>query len=193
LDCQALQSLYIYLRQYKLSSLTNDNTGNEFIKTKESVELSSEQLERILSTLRSDGACSASKEKRHGPRVGLRCAVTVIEPGTGAECSRATSLIRNVSREGIGLQHSHAMKAGQRFLVQFPYENGEYESFLCTVRRCQAAGPDAFHVGASFIRVCDVSPKNDGTNVNVTVPEVPETHAETEADASARIRRAILA
>jgi len=157
------------------------------------VQLSSEQLERILSTLRSDGASSAAKEKRQGPRVGLRCAVTVIEHGTGAECSRASSLIRNVSGEGIGLQHSHAMKVGQRFLVQFPYENGEYESFLCTVRRCQTAGPDAFHIGASFIRVCDVGPKDVGTNVMVMAPEAPEIPAETESDASARIRRAILA
>jgi hypothetical protein len=157
------------------------------------VQLSSEHFERILSALRSDGCCSAAKEKRLRPRVGLRAEVSVVEHGVGQHGIRTTSTVRDVSREGIGLQHCRKMKVGERFLVQLPSGEGGVESILCTARRCQEITSNTFHIGATFIRICDIGPKYAANNSKPASSETQSVKAETDSDDSARIRNAILA
>jgi hypothetical protein len=156
------------------------------------VQLSSEHFERIILALRSDGCCSAAKEKRLRPRVGLRAEVSIVEHGAGQQGIRTVSMIRDVSREGIGLQHCRKMKVGRRFLVQLPGEGG-VQSFLCTVRRCQEITCDTFHIGATFIRICDVGPKDLTSRPKTPSSEAQTIKAEQDSDDTARIRKAILA
>jgi hypothetical protein len=164
-----------------LSSFLHDSLPDEGITYGVLLQLLSEQLAKILSTLHSDDARSGGKERREKPRVGLRATVWVVERGSGAAGTRTTSILRDISREGVGIQHPRKMAIGQRFLMQLPGEEDAIESFLCTVRRCQPVGDNAFQVGATFIRVCDISPKTSArTN-------------DTRSDDEERIRRAILA
>ncbi len=116
------------------------------------MQLSSEHFELILSSLRSDP--SAADEKRARPRVGLRAGVTIVQHAEGCTSRgiRTIATLRDMSREGIGLQHSRSMAIGERFLIQFP-RSGRMESLLCTVRRCQQVTRDTFHVGATFVRL----------------------------------------
>lgn len=169
--------------------------------------LSSEQFERILSALRSDSPVSTTKDKRRKPRVGLRASITLIETGARGKGTRVNTTIRDVSREGIGIQRSVVMKAGQRFLVQLPSNDGPPQTILCTVRHCEAVADSTFHIGSTFIRVCNVNPKEvapimnadaaeaqaieEGTAVHASAEAVPRAAAPSAND-PARIRRAIL-
>jgi hypothetical protein len=147
------------------------------------MELSAEQFERILTALRSDDPVGGARDKRRRPRVGLRASIKLIENAPRGKGARVSATIRDISREGIGIQRTGAMKPGQRFLVQFPANDGTTASILCTVRHCESVTDAIHHIGATFIRVCNVS-----------------SRARAQADAlndaaaaeNARIRKAIL-
>jgi PilZ domain len=156
------------------------------------MQLSAEQFEKILSALRSDVPSASVKDKRRRPRVGLRASVLIVETAARGKGVRGHATIRDVSREGIGLQRSMGMKLGTRFLVQFPGNEGETQSILCTVRHCEAV--DSFwHIGATFIRVCNVSPtkRSDTAPMNADEAEAAAMSEGAGQDA-ARIRKAIL-
>jgi hypothetical protein len=159
------------------------------------MQLSSEHFERIVSALRSDGSGGNSREKRRNPRVGLRAAVTIVERAEGAKSLRTTSVLRDVSREGLGIQHCREIRVGERFLVQFPTIAGTLQSYLCTVRRCQPVTKDsleAFHIGATFVRACNFGPKSDGKGVLSAAVQSQGHASEQEPAGSARMREAIL-
>ena len=168
------------------------------------MQLSSEQFEKILSALRSDSPVSSTKDKRRKPRVGLRASITVIEAGTRGKGTRVSATIRDVSREGLGIQRSVVMKPGTRFLVQLPSNDGPPQTILCTVRHCEAVADSTFHVGCTFIRVCNVNPKAEAPILNADAAEaiaIQEGAAAGSSTAtvgaskdvdSARIRKAIL-
>jgi hypothetical protein len=155
------------------------------------MQLSAEQFERILSALRSDSPAGGAKDKRRRPRVGLRASITVIEGGSPGKGTRITATIRDISREGIGIQRSSALKAGQRFLVQLPRDDGGPQSILCTVRHCEAVADSAYHIGATFIRVCNVNPREAAQVMNADAAEAQAMSAGAFAE-NARIRKAIL-
>jgi hypothetical protein len=161
------------------------------------MQLSSEQFEKILSALRSDIPSAGAKDKRRRPRVGLRATVVMIETAARGKGVRGQATIRDVSREGIGLQRSSGMKLGSRFLLQFPCNEGETQSILCTVRHSEAVADSFWHIGATFIRVCSVTPAK-GRDVAPLNADQVEAAAMSEGPGSgagedaARIRRAIL-
>lgn len=169
------------------------------------MHLSSEQFERILSALRSDSPVSTTKDKRRKPRVGLRASITVIETAARGKGTRVNAVIRDVSREGIGIQRAVSMKAGHRFLVQLPSNDGPPQTILCTVRHCEAVADSTFHIGATFIRVCNVNPSDaaprimnadaaDAQAIEEGTVARPAPAARTSATTtdSDRIRKAIL-
>jgi PilZ domain-containing protein len=159
------------------------------------MQLSSEHFERIVLALRSDGSNGNGREKRRQPRVGLRAAVTVVEHAQRAKSLRTTSILRDVSREGLGIQHCREIKIGERFLVQFPSVGGALQSYLCTARRCQPVTKDsleAFHIGATFVRVCNFGSKSDGNSVPSAAINSESFASKKELADSARLRKAIL-
>jgi len=83
------------------------------------------------------------------------------------------------------------MKAGQRFLVQLPRDDGGPQSILCTVRHCEAVADATYHIGSTFIRVCNVNSSDGAQVINA---DAAEARAMTDAAVSEniRIRRAIL-
>jgi len=147
------------------------------------MELSAEHFERIVSALRSDGSCGSAREKRRNPRVGLRATVTIVQHNAAGTSTRTTSILRDVSREGIGIQHCREIKAGQRFLVQFPGKGGAIQSYLCTARRCHPVTKDcldAFHIGATFVRACNFSAKDAGKTSGARSARGREPAAQTK-------------
>jgi hypothetical protein len=157
------------------------------------MQLSAEQFEKILSALRSDVPSAGVKDKRRRPRVGLRATVLIVETAARGKGVRGQATIRDVSREGIGLQRSMSMKIGTRFLVQFPGNEGETLSILCTVRHCEAVADSFWHVGATFIRVCSVSPTKRGDDAPMNADEAEAAAmSEGAGEDAARIRKAIL-
>lgn len=158
------------------------------------MQLSAEQFDKILSSLRSDPPGAMGKEKRRRPRVGLRASVLVIEnePGRG---KKTTSTLRDISRDGIGIQYGAEMEVGQRFLVQLPTHGGTFNSILCTVRHLEPVADGCWHVGATFIRLCNTKPTlktpRAGKEEIARQPDEPVAANVVEKDQD-RIRKAVL-
>jgi hypothetical protein len=159
------------------------------------MQLSAEQFDKILSSLRSDPPAAAGKEKRRRPRVGLRASVLVIENEHGRGGKKTISTIRDISRDGIGIQYTAEMQVGQRFLVQLPTHGGTFNSILCTVRHFEPVADGCWHVGATFIRLCNTksAPKAPRAEKEEFAHEADDpTPAPPGEKDQERIRKAIL-
>ena len=131
------------------------------------------------------------RDKRRRPRVGLRATITVVEGGPPGKGVRVNATIRDISREGIGIQRTCVMKTGHRFLVQLPRDDGGPQSILCTVRHCEAVADSTYHIGATFVRVCNVNPTTAAQVMNADDAEAQAMSAAAQAE-NARIRKKIL-
>jgi hypothetical protein len=163
------------------------------------MQLSAEQFEKILSALRSDAPLASAKDKRRRPRVGLRATVSIVETSPRGQGVRAQATLRDISREGLGLQRASGMKVGSRFLVQFSTSDGQPQSILCTVRHSESVADATWHIGATFIRLCNVNPvkKDDIAPMNADeaaaeIEAAGPTPVEPSREDTARIRKAIL-
>src|SRR5262245_37906582 len=116
------------------------------------MQLSVEQFEQILATLKSDGG-TRQRERRQGPRVGLRCNIHIIPIIDGIAKKGVNVSLRDISREGIGITITDSTRMGTQFIVKFPQTNSETETFLvCTVTNRRPLHEGTSAIGARFVK-----------------------------------------
>ncbi len=115
-----------------------------------SMNLSAEKFREIIETLRSD--CS-DRDKRSGPRVGMRAQVAVLTDLTGRRTVHSMRC-RNVSASGIGLMHTRELPVGAEFIVCLSGGGMNEPVYLsCVVVHCHHQGPDVYSIGGRIVRV----------------------------------------
>jgi len=116
------------------------------------MDLSAAILQETLTKVKSDKA-SGNAARRVRPRVGLRCALTIIPYAHGA-CGRPVKAwTRDISLGGMGILTSISMKGGDQFIVQLPRPDAKPMILLCTVKNCAQLADGLYGVGATFSEI----------------------------------------
>ena len=113
--------------------------------------LSAEQFKQIVACLRSDAPDKGASEKRGAPRVGLRTKVTIYMDG---DETRGTDVwIRDLSANGIGFVHGHALEANREFLIRFPMRGNHSLAVVYSVMHCKDLSKSLYFIGARLDRI----------------------------------------
>jgi hypothetical protein len=116
-----------------------------------SITLSAEMFRQISDALKSDR--SLVRDKRGGPRVGLRAEVAILPLGGGGGGAMRLRC-RNLSADGIGLLHTAEMRSGTKFIARLEAAGrGEAVHIVCVAAHCARSGPNLFSIGASFLGI----------------------------------------
>jgi len=116
------------------------------------MDLSAAMLQEMLTKVKSDKA-GGNAARRVRPRVGLRCALTIMPYANGV-CGRPLKAwTRDISLGGMGILCPASMKAGDQFIVQLPRADSKPMILLCTVRNCNQLADGLYGVGATFAEV----------------------------------------
>lgn len=116
------------------------------------MELRAEQFEQIVNHLRSEAADGRSSERRGGPRVGLRAQIQLIPCRTGVNAKIEPALIRDISRDGVGLIFHEAIEAGTFIVLILPASHSQTLELLYNIVRCTPLSNGKFSLGARFQR-----------------------------------------
>src|SRR5213595_456189 len=116
------------------------------------MDLSADLLQEMLSKVKSDKG-SGNAARRVRPRVGLRCALTIIPYAHGAVGRPLKAWTRDISMGGMGILTSSSMKSGDQFIVQLPRPDAKPMILLCTVKNCSQLADGLYGVGATFSEV----------------------------------------
>jgi hypothetical protein len=128
-----------------------------------SFEISSTDFESIVRSLRSDKQAGRGSDKRRTPRVGLSGRVTIIPCSPHADRTAAVAMVRDLSTTGIGLTHTHAVKAGEQIIVRFAATHAEpAKAILCSITHSVTVGERLFVTGAKFMKDIEIVPKTAG-------------------------------
>jgi hypothetical protein len=124
------------------------------------MDLSATILQDTLAQVKSDKA-GGNAARRVRPRVGLRCALTII-PYADGTCGRPMKAwTRDISLGGMGILCAAVMRAGDQFIVQLPRANSKPLILICTVRNCNQLADGLYGLGVTFTEVVrkeDASP-----------------------------------
>ncbi len=74
-------------------------------------------------------------------------------------------MVRDLSTTGIGLAHSHPVRAGEQIIVRFSATHNEpAKAILCLVTHSITVGERLFTTGAKFLKDIEVTlqPPNSG-------------------------------
>jgi len=112
------------------------------------MQLTADQFNDILTSLRSDALAG----RRSAPRVGLRIQVTII-PCADAAVVEQTAWLRDLSVSGMGFVHSRPFPPGSFLVVKFQRTSGETIAVLVEVMRTKKLGPTSYEVGTRIERM----------------------------------------
>jgi hypothetical protein len=116
------------------------------------MDLSAAILQETLTKVKSDKA-SGNAARRVRPRVGLRCALTIIPYANGA-CGRPLKAwTRDISLGGMGILSPASMKSGDQFIVSLPRQDSKPMILLCTVRNCNNLADGLYGLGVTFSEI----------------------------------------
>jgi len=116
------------------------------------MDLSAAMLQETLTKVKSDKA-TGNAARRVRPRVGLRCALTIIPYSNGA-CGRPLKAwTRDISLGGMGILSPASMKSGEQFIVQLPRQDSKPMVLLCTVKNCAQLADGLYGLGVTFSEV----------------------------------------
>ena len=116
------------------------------------MELSAAIFQDTLTKMKSDKG-NGNAARRARPRVGLRCALTILPYANGA-CGRPLKAwTRDISLGGMGILSPASMKSGEQFIVQLPRQDSKPMILLCTVKNCAQLADGLYGVGVSFSEV----------------------------------------
>lgn len=119
------------------------------------MNLTADQFQDIISTLRSDSGSPRNAEKRASPRVGLRARICISPMFEGGLPRWITAWVRDLSSDGMGLTQNEPLHAGTRFLVRFPRRGLRPLEVIYVVAHCRALAKQIFSVGARLERVVE--------------------------------------
>ena len=118
------------------------------------MSLSAEQFREIVRSLKSDGVGVRSSEKRAGPRVGLRCRLSIRHFKNGRADETPTMVwLRDLSAAGIGVVHSQYLEEGQAFIAEFPLRNSRCLGVMYKVVHTKTISKNLHSIGAMLERV----------------------------------------
>ena len=118
------------------------------------MQLPHEHLAEIVTCLRRDSRDRMNQERRVLPRFRVWAPVDIYPmPGQGAGgVSRPVTVwLRDLSRGGMGLMHTRAMRVGEQFLIRLPLIDGDPMPLRCEVVYCRGATGDLFSLGCRFL------------------------------------------
>jgi len=116
------------------------------------MDLSATILQETLTKVKSDKP-GGNAARRVRPRVGLRCALTILPYSKGA-CGRPLKAwTRDISLGGMGILCPASMKAGDQFIVSLPRADSKPMILLCTVRNCNQLADGLYGLGVTFSEV----------------------------------------
>src|SRR5688572_30417117 len=116
------------------------------------MDLSAAILQETLGKVKSDKA-GGNAARRARPRVGLRCALTIIPYANGVCRRPVKAWTRDISLGGMGILTSVALKAGEQFIVQLPRADAKPMILVCTVRNCNQLADGLYGLGVTFSEV----------------------------------------
>jgi hypothetical protein len=118
------------------------------------MKLSAEMFNEIISSLRSDTSESHGHEKRTQGRVGLRCALEIVQFGLSAKGTKPTAVcVHDISLNGIGLVSPARLAEDTEFVARLSRDGHSPVPILYKVRYCRRLGNDLYNIGAMFQRV----------------------------------------
>ena len=112
------------------------------------MQLTAEQFNGIISSLRSDALAG----RRGAPRVGLRLQVTVI-PCAETDVVEQTVWLRDLSVSGMGFVHSQPFAEGTHLVARFHQAGGESIAVLVEVTRCRQLAETSYEIGTRIDRL----------------------------------------
>ena len=118
------------------------------------MSLTAEQFREIIRSLKSDGVGVRSNEKRAGPRVGLRCRLSIRSYRNGKVEETPTMVwLRDLSAAGIGIVHSTCMEDGDAFVAEFPLRNNRCLGVLYKVVHYKTLAKNLYSIGAMLEKI----------------------------------------
>jgi hypothetical protein len=118
-----------------------------------SMKLSAEMFNQIISTLKSDGTCSRGHEKRSEARVGLRCALEIVQCRFAVKEKPFIVHVHDISTNGIGLVSPVPMEEDAEFIARLNRDGRPAVPVLYRVKYCRRLSSDLSAIGAVFQRV----------------------------------------
>lgn len=112
------------------------------------MQLTAEQFNGIISSLRSDALAG----RRGAPRVGLRLQVTVI-PCAEQDVVEQTVWLRDLSISGMGFVHSQPFAEGSYLVARFHQDAGDSIAVLVEVTRCKQVAATSYEIGTRIDRM----------------------------------------
>src|SRR5260221_5039039 len=112
------------------------------------MQLTADQFNDILSSLRSDALAG----RRGAPRVGLRIQVTII-PCAEHDVVEQVVWLRDLSVSGMGFVHSRPFPPGSFLVAKFQRDSGESIAVLVEVMRTKKLGPTSYEIGTRIERM----------------------------------------
>jgi hypothetical protein len=114
------------------------------------MQLSAEEYECLIQSLRTYP--TFGDERRRSPRTGAKAEVTIV-PLCGNGTPRPVSVaVCDVSRLGIGIQHTEAIDLGRQFLLCLSFSSNVATTrmIVCIVRRLSQTPEGKFQMGCEF-------------------------------------------
>lgn len=121
------------------------------------MQLTADLYREILRSLRSDNRSSRNLEKRTAPRVGLRSKLTII-PSNGS--APASTCVRDISANGIGLVHPESLPIGSQFTAMFAGRANDALAVVYIVANCKEISKTLYSIGATVVRIDRILPSN---------------------------------
>jgi hypothetical protein len=118
------------------------------------MKLSAEMFNEIISSLRSDTSADHGHEKRTQGRVGLRCALEIVQCALNAKGAKPMAVcVHDISLNGIGLVSPVKLDEDMEFVARLSRDAHSPVPLLYKVRYCRKLANDLYNVGAMFQRV----------------------------------------
>lgn len=121
------------------------------------MDLTAEQFDQIVSSLRCDDPGVRSSEKRENPRVGMRVQIDIFTLSNDGPPKRTRVWLRDFSATGIGFIHTQPMKPGSALVVCLRKGRNDTLRLLYQVVRSVHIDDTQFIIGAKLERMLDAA------------------------------------
>jgi len=119
------------------------------------MQLSPQQLSRIVASLKSSDGSSKGSEKRRFSRFAIHAQVSLYTIEQQKVGRSYTAVIRDISFGGLGLLQGSSTDKGHRFIVRLPSGPRIDLYILCTAAFCRPLADGIFGIGAEFVSMVE--------------------------------------